>query len=166
MEKYQIHIIQTFVVLTLFLVIQYINNNYINRTLKRFQFPRDRRKIIVKVLNLLTFIIGIIVLTIIWSVKQSEIAFFITSIITVMGIAFFAQWSLLSNITSGIILFFNHPLKIGDTIEVMDKEAPTEGEITDITYFFIHIKTKDNEDITLPNAYLLQKPIKIKKTGK
>jgi small-conductance mechanosensitive channel len=166
MEKYQYHIIQTIAVLAFFLVIQYINNNFINRTLKRFQFPRDRRKIIVKVLNLLTFIIGVIVLTIIWSVKQSEIAFFITSIITVLGIAFFAQWSLLSNITSGIILFFNHPLKIGDTIEVIDKEIPTEGEITDITYFFIHIKTKEGEDVTLPNAYLLQKPIKIKKTGK
>ncbi len=166
MEKYQLHLIETLVVLTLFLIIQYINNNYINRTLKRFQFPRDRRKIIVKVLNLITFVIGVTILTIIWSVKQSEIAFFITSIITVLGIAFFAQWSLLSNITSGIILFFNHPLKIGDTIEVMDKEVPTEGEITDITYFFIHIKTKENEDVTLPNAYLLQKPIKIKKTGK
>lgn len=166
MEKYQIHIIETVVVVAIFWAIYHFNNNYINRTLKRFHFPRDRRKIIVKVLNLITFVVCIIILTVIWSVKQSEIAFFITSIITVLGIAFFAQWSLLSNITSGIILFFNHPLKIGDTLEVIDKDNPTEGEITDITYFFIHIKTKDNENVTLPNAYLLQKPLKIKKSEK
>ncbi|MCB9034507.1 MAG: hypothetical protein H6553_11770 [Chitinophagales bacterium] len=34
---------------------------------------------------------------------------------------FFAQWSVLSNITSGIIMYFNHPLGIGDNILIEDK---------------------------------------------
>ena len=31
-------------------------------------------------------------------------------------------WSILSNVTSGIILFFNFPYKVGDKVEIHDKE--------------------------------------------
>ncbi|NBP70951.1 MAG: mechanosensitive ion channel family protein, partial [Cytophagia bacterium] len=97
----------------------------------------------------------------IWGLKQNEIAVFATTILTALGIAFFAQWSLLSNLTSSIILFFNHPVKLGDTIKVMDKDCPFEGEVTELTYFFIHLKTKNGEIITIPNSMVLQKSIAV-----
>jgi small-conductance mechanosensitive channel len=97
----------------------------------------------------------------IWGLRQSEIAVFVSTIITAMGIAFFAQWSLLSNITSSILIFFNHPMKIGDHIKVMDKDFPFEGEITDLSYFFVYIKTSTGELITVPNSLVLQKSISI-----
>jgi small-conductance mechanosensitive channel len=81
--------------------------------------------------------------------------------LTALGIAFFAQWSLLSNITSSIILFFNHPLKLGDTIKVLDKDYPFEGEVMELTYFFIHLKTDNGELITVPNSIILQKSIAV-----
>jgi small-conductance mechanosensitive channel len=83
------------------------------------------------------------------------------TILTALGIAFFAQWSLLSNITSSLLLFFNHPVKIGDTIKVLDKEYPFEGEVSDLTYFFVHIKTENGEIITVPNSLLLQKSVSV-----
>jgi small-conductance mechanosensitive channel len=95
-------------------------------------------------------------------VKQSELLLFTTSILTVLGIAFFAQWSILSNITSGLILFFNHPLRIGDTIKIIDKEQPVEGVIQDISYFFLHLKTNDNDIVTIPNSMVMQKSFLIK----
>jgi small-conductance mechanosensitive channel len=76
-------------------------------------------------------------------------------------VAFFAQWSLLSNITSSLLLFFNHPLKIGDTIKILDKDCPVEGEIIDLTYFFIHLKKDNGEFITIPNSIILQKPVSL-----
>ncbi|MBP9790811.1 MAG: mechanosensitive ion channel, partial [Bacteroidia bacterium] len=81
--------------------------------------------------------------------------------LTALGIAFFAQWSLLSNITSSVILFFNHPLKLGDTIKILDKDYPFEGEVTELTYFYIHLKTANGEIITIPNSLILQKPISV-----
>ncbi len=56
---------------------------------------------------------------------------------------------------------FNHPLKLGDTIKVLDKDCPFEGEITELTYFFVHLKTTSGEIITIPNAQILQKSIAI-----
>jgi small-conductance mechanosensitive channel len=103
-----------------------------------------------------------VLLAAIWGLDQDQIAVFVGTILTALGIAFFAQWSLLSNITSSLLLLFNHPIKIGDTIKVLDKDFPFEGEVSDLTYLFVHLKTKDGELITIPNSLLLQKSISIK----
>ena len=73
----------------------------------------------------------------------------------------FAQWSILSNITSGVILFFFFPFRIGDTIKIHDKDFPIQAEIEDISAFHVNLKTIDGERITYPNNLLLQKGISI-----
>ncbi|MFN7302634.1 MAG: mechanosensitive ion channel domain-containing protein, partial [Bacteroidota bacterium] len=93
--------------------------------------------------------------------EQRRVAVFAGTIFTALGIAFFAQWSLLSNITASIILFFNHPLKLGDTIRVLDKDYPFEGEVTELAYFFVHLRTENGEIITVPNSMVLQKAVAV-----
>ena len=78
-----------------------------------------------------------------------------------MGVASFAQWSILSNITAGIIIFFSYPFKIGDKIKIHDKDFPIEGEIDDIKAFYIVLRTIDGEMITYPNNLLMQKGISV-----
>ena len=72
----------------------------------------------------------------------------------------FAQWSHLSNITSGIIIFFNHSVKLDDTIVILDEDYNIQGRISDIGLFFVRLKTKEGEEISLPNNVFLQKMIK------
>ncbi len=159
MSALQLKMLETLVILVLYAIIFFINKKVINNALKNTQLQRARRKIIIKALNLFTTLTALVLIAGIWGLEQNEIAVFATTILTALGIAFFAQWSLLSNITSSIILFFNHPLKVGDTIRVLDKDYPLEGEVTELTYFFIHLKTKEGETITLPNSVALQKSI-------
>jgi len=96
----------------------------------------------------------------VWGVEQSKLVFFFTSLLTVLGIAFFAQWSIISNITSSIIIFFNHPVKIGDYIQVLDKEFEIKGNVLDIGLFFLIIETEDHERVTIPSNVFMQKMIK------
>jgi small-conductance mechanosensitive channel len=145
-----------------FIISHVVTKRSINNTLKQTQLDRRRRKIIVKTVQLLTLITALVLLAAIWGLDQDQIAVFVGTILTALGIAFFAQWSLLSNITSSLLLLFNHPIKIGDTIKVLDKDFPFEGEVSDLTYLFVHLKTKDGELITIPNSLLLQKSISIK----
>ena len=161
MELQRVQILESFIVLFVYLILFFVVKIIINNTLKNTPLQRDRRKIIVKVLQLFISITGVVLLAGIWGFKQKEIAAFASTVLTALGIAFFAQWSLLSNITSSIILFFNHPLKLGDTIKVLDKDYPFEGEITELTYFFVHLKTVEGEIITIPNSMILQKSISI-----
>lgn len=161
MDTFELQILETSVTLVVYVIAFLVTKNIINTSLKKTQIERTRRKIIIKSINLFISIGVVIILASIWGLEQNEIAVFASTILTALGIAFFAQWSLLSNITSSIILFFNHPLKLGDTIKVMDSDYPFEGEITELGYFFIHLKTNGGETITVPNSLILQKSISV-----
>jgi small-conductance mechanosensitive channel len=125
-------------------------------------FKNVERKDILKIINLFLFVIFCIIMIAIWSVKQSQILVFVSSILTVLGVALFAEMSILSNLTACVILFFQHPIKIGDTIKITSEGQEIEGELTDISYFFIFIKTPDKGTLTIPNSLLLKSSFLIK----
>lgn len=161
MDPYRLQLILTIVLIVLLAIIQVFIRHSINRALKKFHFSFQRRRITIKILNLFVFLIVIIALTAIWGIEREKLMLFISSVLTIMGIAFFAQWSILSNITAGLILFFNHPMKLGDYIKVLEKDFVIEGKIDDITFFFVHILTPDGDHITIPNSVVLQKNLSI-----
>lgn len=161
LAPYQLQLLESIIAILVYVISFFVTRNIINKSLKKTQLERTRRKIIIKALHLIITIIFIMFLGGIWGVKQSEFVVFAGTLLTALGIAFFAQWSLLSNITSSIILFFNHPLKLGDTIKILDKDYPYEGEVVELTYFFIHLKSTTAETITIPNSLILQKSIAI-----
>lgn len=155
----ELKILETIILLVLSIIIKFIANKSVNRFLSKFDFDIKRKRITVRIINLFLWIFVGIVLAGIWNIDERGFVVFITSIITVMGVAFFAQWSILSNITSSLILFFNHPLKIGETVQILDKEYEIEGELIDISFFFMYIKTKENHLVTIPTSVVLAKTI-------
>ncbi len=161
MELQNAQILESLVILLVYAVLIFSISKGINQYLKKTPLQRARRKFIIKGLTLFVTITALVFLAGVWGFKQHEIAAFASTILTALGIAFFAQWSLLSNITSSLILFFNHPLKLGDTIRVMDKDCPFEGEVTELTYFFVHLKTDGGEIITIPNSMIFQKSVAV-----
>jgi small-conductance mechanosensitive channel len=122
----------------------------------------QRKRISQKIVNLFILLVGGIILAGIWNIDRKELFVFFTSVLTILGIAFFAQWSILSNITASLILFFNHPLRIGQFIQVFDKDYTVEGKLEDISFFFMHVRTKENQIVTIPNNLVLQRTILMK----
>ena len=72
------------------------------------------------------FLLTGLILLGIWEVNPEDLAIYLASVFTIIGVAFFAQWSHLSNITAAIIIYFNHPVAIGDEITIQD-EPPLQG---------------------------------------
>jgi small-conductance mechanosensitive channel len=130
---------------------------------KSSEIIEHRTNLVLKYIHLLLTILFGIGLIIIWGVNTKDIVIAISSITTVVGVAMVANWSILSNITSGVILFFSFPFKIGDLIKVHDKDYPIEGEIEDIGAFHVYLKTKNGEQIIYPNNLFFQKGISILK---
>lgn len=162
MDSTKIKLIETTIVIVAFIIILFLSSKLVNKTVSNNLLKKVRGKIIKKVINLINILVAVIMILIIWGVDQSELAVFIGSLLTVLGIALFAQWSILSNITSSIIIFFNHPVKLNDTIKIIDKDYETEGRVSDIGIFFIILKTKEGEQITMPSNVFIQKMIKKK----
>lgn len=154
-------IIATIIVVILFIIIRIVANSIITKIGKKSDFSKARTNLVLKYFDYLITILIIISLIAVWGVKGEQAFLVISSVLTVIGVALFAQWSILSNITAGIILFFSFPFKIGDRIRMLDKDFPIEGEITDIKSFYTLLKTSDGEEISYPNNLLLQKGIVI-----
>ena len=153
MKAFNIQVIETIIILGCYIVLYFVFKTLVSNFLKKTGLERSRRKMAIRAIQLFTTITAVILLTGVWGFKQNEIALFASTILTALGIAFFAKWSLLSNITSSILIFFNHPVKLGDNIKVLHKDYHYEGEVTDMNYFFVHIKTDNNEIITILNQY-------------
>lgn len=148
-----------FVLLLLRMIIKRTVRNFANK-IERLE---HRTGLVMKHVDFAVFFLILVGLFMIWGVDFKNLGLVMSSIFAVIGIAFFAQWSILSNITSGIIMFFTFPYKIGDYIIIHDKEMPCEGIIDDIKTFHIILHTKNNEIVTYPNSMMLQKGVSIMK---
>nr|WP_315158079.1 mechanosensitive ion channel domain-containing protein [uncultured Flavobacterium sp.] len=139
----------------------------VSKLVKRYatasQIIEKRTNLVIKYINILITILASITLILIWGVQTKDIFVTLSSIATVIGVAMFAQWSILSNITSGIILFFSFPFKIGDVILIHDKDYLVEGEIEDIGAFHVTIRSKEGEIVIYPNNLFFQKGISVNK---
>lgn len=156
----KIQLIEAGITVIIYFALNFLISRNIDRIVEKTVAGKARGKIVKKAVNLTTLTVFIIILFSIFGVDQSELAVFIGSVLTVAGIALFAQWSIISNITSGIIIFFNHPVKLNDTLTIIDKDYETKGRISDIGLFFVTLKTIEGEVITIPNNVFIQKMIK------
>ena len=166
MNEIENQLLLTFGLLIITVIIKLISRKSVNRFLNRFDFDTKRKRIVHRIINLFLFIFVTVSLISIWNIDKKDLIVFLTSVVTVLGIAFFAQWSILSNITSSLILFFNHPLKIGQNFRVLDKEYDVEGKLIDISFFFMYIRNEEGYLITIPTSVALQKTIVTKEEVK
>ena len=60
-------------------------------------------------------------------------------------------------------MFFSCPYKIGDKIQIHDKDFPMEAIIEDIKAFQLHLRTDNDELVTYPNNLFLQKSVTLLK---
>lgn len=160
-KEYTHQMLVTGILLIALIFLRIIADKLIRRYAKTSQILEHRANLVIKYVHIFINLFIIISLIVIWGVQTKDIFITISSITTVIGVAMFAQWSILSNITSGMILFFSFPFRIGDTIKIHDKDFPIEAEIENISAFHVNLKTKDGEKIIFPNNLLLQKGISI-----
>lgn len=119
---------------------------------------------VAKSISILIIIVALFFLALIWSVSLSGLLVFSSSVFAVIGVALFAQWSILSNLTSSIIIFFSFPSRIGDYIKILDGDNSIEGKIIEIELFHIKIMDSDENIVIYPNNLFMQRPIiKMKK---
>ena len=162
-DVYTKELVATGILFVIVILLRLIVAKLVRSFAKRSQTIEHRTRLVIKYLHLLINILAVFALIIIWGVQTKDIFIALSSITTVVGVAMFAQWSILSNITSGIILFFSFPFKIGDLILIHDKDFPIEAEIEDIGAFHVYLKTNNGEIIIYPNNLMLQKGISILK---
>lgn len=160
-EKHLHEILFTTIALTVFIVLRVIITRITKTYVAKANINEQRANLVRKYIHILLFIFLLVALLAIWNVNPKDLFIVMSSVFAVIGVGLFAQWSILSNITSGIILFFSFPFRIGDRIKIHDADFPIEAQIEDIKAFHTLLRTKNNELLTYPNNLFLQKGITI-----
>ena len=141
----------------------YIANRIFKGVLRRFarrkQVKEKRVFYVAKVFDVLFVLTFLLTLGFVWSVDIKGISVFASSLFAIIGVAMFAQWSILSNITASIIIFFTFPARVGDKIRIVDGDNSIEGTIKEITLFQVELKDDEDNHVIYPNSLLLQKPV-------
>lgn len=158
---YYKELLSTFILFLVLVLLRYLSTKLIRKYSRVSEVLESRANLVIKYVSILLSVIATVGIIVIWGVKTENIITTFSAVITIIGVALFAQWSILSNITSGIILLFSFPFRIGDTIKIHDKDFPIEAEIIDIRAFHTLLRTSGGERISYPNNLLLQKGVSI-----
>ncbi|MDF2178179.1 mechanosensitive ion channel family protein [Aliiglaciecola sp. CAU 1673] len=152
------------ILITLGLVVLY----FITRTILYFvvrklldakDAPMQRKAMVKKFLTTVHLGAYLFAGLLVFGIDYANLMVFLSSTFAVLGVALFAQWSILSNITAGVLIFFNFPYRVGDHIKVINKDFDISGVIEEISTFHVLIKKSDGDLITYPNSMILQVPV-------
>jgi small-conductance mechanosensitive channel len=119
----------------------------------------ERIRRTLQTLRTLLRIIFAVVLLIVLGVQLETIPTFLGSFLAVVGVACFASWSILSNVTASLIIYAAKDLSIGDQVRIIDDKEPVEGVITDFRLWNVCLKRADGFLVYFPNSLILQRPI-------
>ncbi|MDR1699419.1 MAG: mechanosensitive ion channel family protein [Prevotellaceae bacterium] len=154
-------IISVSLIFLVYPIIRFVLYKVIDRVASFNLYDTAQAKMIKKTFNWLTVFVLLTILISIWGVDAKNLMLALSSVFAVIGVALFAQWSIISNVTAGIVIFFSLQLRIGDRIKIHDKDIPSEAIVKDLKLFYIHLETDEGEKIAYPNNLLLQKGISI-----
>ena len=158
---YEKEIIASAIVLLTLSALWIILRFFVKRFVKFRSIDANRRKIVLNLGYFVILLAAALGAAAIWGLSIRDFTLFASSVVAVLGIAFFAQWSILSNLTASVILFFSHPMRIGDRIRILDKDFDWVGRVTDITGFYLYMKSDQGEYLTFPTSIIIQKGIEI-----
>ena len=159
--NYKQETIATAISLVIVLVLKFVGDKAIRKIGKISNIVEARTILITKYYSILLTLIGIGAVSFIWGVNYREVGLLFSSVFAVIGVALFASWSILSNITAGVILFFSFPFKIGDRVKILDKDVESEEPylIEDIKAFHISLRKENGELLVYPNNLIIQKAV-------
>ena len=159
LQKLEPELINTVIVLAVFFFIRVIGKITIRKIGIKSSINEARIRLISRYFTFTLLIIFLFVEAYVFGVQTDDISLVFSSVFAVLGVGLFAIWSILSNVTSGVIMFFSFPYKVGDKIKIHDKDYPIEAVIEDIRAFQLHLRIDSGDLVTYPNNLILQKAV-------
>lgn len=117
------------------------------------------------VVNASAWLLAFLLLAAVWGFEQNLLVF-ASSIFALVGVALFASWSMLSNVTAAVIIFFSAPFRLGDRIKILDGDNTISGTVRHIGFIYIELLDEQGHLFLVPNNLLIQRSSIRLKAGK
>jgi small-conductance mechanosensitive channel len=89
-----------------------------------------------------------------------------TGFATVGAVAFFAAWSVLSNLFCALLIYVTRAFRVGDVLELLDTgdKPGVKGQVVDINLVYTTLLERGDLDsgtsVQLPNSLFFQRPLR------
>lgn len=150
----------TAIALVVYLVFRVLIRKYVSKRALLQSFNDLRSLQIRRIMSRVSTLLFLLVVAVIWNLTLQGISVYMASIVTVVGVGLFANWSMVSNVTASIILYFYFPFKLGSKVEIMDGDKTVTGVVVDISLFSIKLKADNGVEVYYPNNLAIQRSIK------
>ena len=158
-STYRSEIVYTLILLFILLIIRAVIVITVKKIGQKSGTTEARAGLIGRYVTVTLVLVAALIEAFILGAETRDITLVFSSVFAIIGIGLFAIWSILSNITSGVIMFFSFPYKVGDKIKIHDKDYPLEAIIEDIRAFQLILRDDNGDLVTYPNNLILQKAV-------
>ena len=158
--------VQIFLILLGAWLLQYMLRRLVNRLDKHYQLPPELTMTLKGLLRWTLMMAAMMMVLERMGVSATVLWTAFTGFATVGAVAFFAAWSVLSNLFCAFLIFTARPFRLGDGIELMDaadKPGP-RGRVVDINLLYTTLEEADSATagtlLQIPNALIFQRVLR------
>ncbi|MDX1496426.1 MAG: mechanosensitive ion channel family protein [Salinisphaeraceae bacterium] len=155
---YPLQVIASLIALVLYVLMVRMAFPKIEKGIEKGKFKSSAAPKALMTVRIFSAIITLAALMIIWGFDFSGLLLITTSIITLTGIALFASWSILSNVTAYVVLLLHKSYRRGNFVRVFDMDNYIEGYIAEVNVFNTRLITEAREVVIYPNNLLISRP--------
>ena len=115
---------------------------------------------------LLNIILAIVMLCLVlgfWGIELRGLLVLGSSIFAMLGVALFAAWSLLSNLTAFLLMFIQNDCRVGFWVRVIDGANFLEGRIIEMGLMNVVLEHVDGHKVIYPNNIFVTRPVMVLK---
>ncbi len=150
----------TLTVVLLFPLLVRLQIKIFNKTVRGRVDPhrKQRAQFLLKVL--LAFVL-LCLLLVFWGIELRGLLVIGSSLFAMLGVALFAGWSLLSNLTSFLLMFVQNDCRVGYWVKVIDGANFVEGRIVEMGFMNVVLEHVDGHKVLYPNNLFVTRPVMV-----
>lgn len=163
--------VQIILIIVAAMLLQRLLKRVIHRASDHYQFPHELLMPVTTVVRWIIIISAALMVLERMGVSASVLWTAFTGFATVGAVAFFAAWSVLSNLFCAFLIFTVGPFRVGDHIEVLDTaEKPgAVGKVVDINLLYTTLEDSTAPEpgtlLQIPNALIFQRVVRRWRAG-
>jgi len=163
LSQHGINVVGTVVILIAASIITLLVRRLLRRSLTHLQgrlsLTYETNLIIGRVITAILWILAIFIILNIWGIGLGGVWTVLVSVITLLGVAFLATWSIVSNFMASFFLVLWRPFQFGQTVEIFPENV--KGRVTDQNLLFTTSREESGNILQIPNNFFFQKMFRV-----
>lgn len=159
----QYKLIVTLVALLLFPVLLKVTTKLLEKAIKgKIDIHRKyRAELLLKIILACVLLCLVLVF---WGIELRGLLVLGSSLFAMLGVALFAAWSLLSNLTAFLLMFIQNDCRVGYWVRIIDGANSIEGRIIEMGLMNVVLEHIDGHRVIYPNNLFVTRPVLVLNT--